>query len=253
MIGNKELKKTLSKLLNEGDDVLVHASMNAIGKIEGGPDGLRDVILDILGHDGTILMLASTRQEFVETGVFDVRNSKSDTGSLSESLRFHPRAKRSKNPMVSFVAVGKNSQAYTMEYNSLLDESSPMMKLRENKGKILLYGIGYKKCTMYHLSEERLKVDYNFYKEFSGKLIDWDGNVSDVSQKYFVRKSLETKKDATYVGEGFENSNYQVWKQNLGIGTLRSFYAADFDDYCTEQLRKEPTIFLEKSKKVEDR
>ena len=250
MINYNELKKTLSKLLIKGDDVLVHASMNAIGKIEGGPDGLIDVILDILGDDGTVLMLSSTRQEFVETGIFDVRNSKSDTGSLSESLRFHPLVYRSKNPMVSIVAVGKNSQEYTMEYNSLLDKNSPMIKLRENKGKILLYGIGYKKCTMYHLSEERLKVDYNFYKEFSGKLIDWDGSSRAVSQKYFVRKNLKTKKDATYVGEGFENSNYPVWKENLGKGIIRSFYAADFDDYCTEQLEKEPTIFLETHNKL---
>ena len=45
MISRIELKKTLSNLIKSGEEILCHASINAIGKIEGGPDVLRDVIL----------------------------------------------------------------------------------------------------------------------------------------------------------------------------------------------------------------
>lgn len=244
MIPKSELKESLSKLIKRGEDVLIHASMKAIGPIEGGPVGLRDVILDILGAEGTLIMLSSTRQEFVETGIFNVRESKSDVGALGESVRLHPDALRSRNPMVSFVAIGKRQKDYTKEYDLLLDYQSPMIKLRDNGGKILLYGIGYAKCTMYHLSEERLGVDYNFYKEFTGSLIDWDGSSREVSQRYFVRKSMDTKKDASYAGILFEKSEHPLWKETLGQGTIRSFYAADFDNFCTEELKKNPLLFL---------
>jgi len=190
-------------------------------------------------------MLSSTRSEFVEKGVFDVRKSKSDVGALGESVRLHPKALRSICPMVSFVAIGKRSKEYTRVYNSFLEPNSPMMRLRENGGKILLYGIGYAKCTMYHLSEERLKVDYNFYKEFEGTLIDWDGSSKPVSQTYYVRKSMNTKKNASSAGEMFEQSEYPVWKANLGHVELRSFYAADFNDFCTSELEKNPKLFLD--------
>lgn len=218
--------------------------MNAVGSLEGGGNSLRDAILDRIGPEGTLTMLSSTRSEFVQTGVFDVKNSKSDVGALGESVRLHPDALRSTCPMVSFVAIGKRSNEYTQVYNSLLDSTSPMIRLRENGGKILLYGIGYAKCTMYHLSEERLNVDYNFYKEFKGTMVDWDGSRKPVSQNYYVRKSMDTKKDAGPAGELFEQSEYLVWKASLGQGILRSFYASDFDDFCTAELQRNPELFL---------
>lgn len=97
---------------------------------------------------------------------------------------------------------------------------------------------------MYHLSEERFNVDYNFYKEFKGTLIDWDGTSTPVSQIYYVRKSMDTQKDAGPAGEKFEKSEYPVWKEELGNGILRSFFAADFDDFCTSELQKNPKLFL---------
>lgn len=244
MITKQVLKNTLLKLIKPGEDVLVHASLNAIGSIEGGPKGLRDLILECLGSEGTFVMLSSTRKEFTQTGIFDIRFSKSDVGALGESLRVHPNASRSRNPMVSFVAVGKNQDQYTLKYNSLLDDNSPLIKLKENNGKILLYGIGYAKCTMYHLSEERLKVNYNFYKEFSGRLIDWDGCSKSVSQKYFVRKSMDTLKDASLAGNLFEQSTFPVWKEKLGKAEITSFFASDFDDFCTQALRENPMLFI---------
>lgn len=239
-----ELEEALAQLLQPGEDVLVHSSMSAVGPLEGGADYLRDAILDRIGSKGTLIMLSSTRSEFVKTGIFDVKNSKSDVGALGESVRLHRDAFRSICPMVSFVAIGKRSVEYTQVYNSFLEPSSPMIRLRENGGKILLYGIGYAKCTMYHLSEERLRVDYNFYKEFNGTLIDWDGSSKPVTQKYYVRKSMSTEKDAGPVGELFEKSEYPVWKAYLGQGLLRSFYAGDFDDFCTKELQKNARLFL---------
>lgn len=244
MISQIELKKVLSKLIRHGDEILCHASINAIGKIDGGPDALRDVILECLGSEGTFVMPASTRNEFVETGVFDLKNSKGDVGALSESLRKHPDAIRSANPMTSYVAVGKNASEYTRIFNSYLEDDSPMMKLRRRGGKLLLYGIGYAKCTMYHLSEERLKMDYNFYKTFKGTLVDFDGSRKPVEQQFFVRKSMDTKKDASYAGSLFEKSGSPLWKETLGQGIIRSFYAADFDNFCTEELKKNPLLFL---------
>jgi len=46
MITKVELKETLAQLLKPGEDVLVHCSMKAVGTLEGGPDFLRDAILD---------------------------------------------------------------------------------------------------------------------------------------------------------------------------------------------------------------
>lgn len=109
------------------------------------------------------------------------------------------------------------------------------MKLRRRGGKLLLYGISYAKCTMYHLSEERQKMDYNFYKTFKGTLIDFDGTRKLEEQQYFVRKSMNTKNDATYAGEPFEASKPFLWKEELGFGVIRCFDAAEFDDFCTEK------------------
>ena len=147
--------------------------------------------------------------------------------------------------MVSFSAYGERSAQYTQIYNSHLDETSPLTNLLKNNGKIMLFGIGFEKCTLYHLAEERNLVPYNFYKTFEGNLIKGDQKIP-ISQRYFVRKNLAVKKSNTTVTNlMFERS--LVKSSNLGKGKIYVFNAKDYDDCCMEVLNDNPLAFVEKN------
>jgi len=59
MISQIKLKKVFSRLIRPSDEILCYASINAIGRIEGGTDALRDAILECLCSEGTFVIPAS--------------------------------------------------------------------------------------------------------------------------------------------------------------------------------------------------
>lgn len=242
ILGEDDVVKALEGGVQEGDTVLIHASLKSIGWFANGPHTVLGALRRVLGVSGTIIMVSASR-EFSKTGKFDVLGTPADTGLLAETLRKTEGVDRSSMPMVSFIAMGPMKEAFIKPFNSYLDADSPFSALFAMKGKILLLGVGYTKCTLYHLSEERARVPYNFYKTFAGTLIDRDGREVAVSQTYFVRRDLSTKKDATRVGERFEHE-YPVHIKKLGNGLVRVFDACAFDAFCDASLRDDPHSFL---------
>lgn len=143
-------------------------------------------------------------------------------------------------------AVGPRTDEYTQAYHSHLDDTATITRLLENDGKIMMLGIGYEKCTLYHLSEERHNTPYNFYKEFNGVLTREDGGTEPISQRYFVRRDMTVKKDPSIAGSMLEERG-QMTCVPLGRGVLRVFRARDFDACCMDALTADPNAFLAKN------
>lgn len=232
-ISTDDAAKVIAKVLTSGDDVMVHASLRVLGEF---PDGLEEVIeafLSIVGEQGTLVMMTDTRS-FAKTGRFDI-NQPSETGLLTETFRQRPGVSRSVVPMVSFAAKGRRAEDYLHTYHSHLDATAPLTQLLKNNGKILLFGVGYEKCTLYHLSEERYGISENFYKTFSGVLCDGVRVLAPISQRYFVRRDMAVKKDPSIAGRMLEERGLATTLP-LGDGFIRCFKARDFDACCMDAL-----------------
>jgi aminoglycoside 3-N-acetyltransferase len=156
-----------------GDTVMLHVSVKAVGWVVGGPRVILEALLEVLSEDGTLMMLASwegnpyglenftkTEQKLwlEECPAFDPNTSPADhrdMGILSEYLRTWPRAFRSHHPMASFVAVGKRAEWLTenhpLHYGMGLD--SPLARLCEVGGKVLLLGTAFSELTLLHYAE----------------------------------------------------------------------------------------------------
>lgn len=79
-------------------------------------------------------------------------------GVIAETVRTRPSAVRSLHPQTSFTAVGLKEEEL-MDGHALdcaLGERSPLKKLEEANAKVLLLGVGFEKCTAFHLAEYRL-------------------------------------------------------------------------------------------------
>lgn len=237
----EETFRTIAAMLSPGDDVMVHSSLGRLGRFEPGVETIIDALFAAVGPQGTILMMTDTRS-FATTGRFDI-DQPSETGLLTEVFRQRPGARRSLVPMVSFAAMGARAEEYLQPYHSHLDPTAPITRLLENDGRILLLGVGYIKCTLYHLSEERYATPENFYKTFSGCLVDHERIVAPISQRYFVRHDMSVRKDPAIAGEMLE-ARGQVKIATLGDGVIRSFRARDFDACCMAALEENPKAFI---------
>ena len=47
-----------------GDTLMVHASLRAIGPVEGGAEGVIEALESAVGHDGTLLMILGAECDF---------------------------------------------------------------------------------------------------------------------------------------------------------------------------------------------
>jgi aminoglycoside 3-N-acetyltransferase len=172
------LTKDLRQLGVAGSDtVMLHVSVKAIGWVVGGPDVVIQALLEVLGTEGTLMMLVSWEDSPYELATwsqdmqkayleecppFDPATSRSyrKWGILTEYLRTWPSAFRSNHPDASFAAVGALARWITenhpLQYG--LGPGSPLAKLCETKGKVLVLGAPLNNITLLHYAENIARV-----------------------------------------------------------------------------------------------
>jgi len=152
--------------LAPGDAVLVHAALRKVGPIAGGPDMIVDALVDVVGPSGTILAYCDWQLEDEQRDdpglrehlpAFDPARSRAtrDNGFWPELLRTTPGAKRSSNPGASFSALGGRAEWFTadqaMDYG--YGPQSPLGKLVEARGKVMMLGAPLDTMTLLHHAE----------------------------------------------------------------------------------------------------
>jgi aminoglycoside 3-N-acetyltransferase len=180
--------------IKEGDSLLVHSSLSKIGYIEGGAKALIDALFDAIGPAGTLLMPAFTakgrnKDYLEENPTFDLRNSPSQMGVITEYFRRMDGVCRSFHPTDSICAKGPLAEYYTNTHYGQLtpyNEYSPFRKLCEKGGKILMLGTTLNgACTNLHTLEDALDFEYPVYgpKIFEVQMVDGEGKFSSVKTK----------------------------------------------------------------------
>jgi len=163
--------------LDPGDAVMVHAAVSKVGHLLDGPDTIIAALCDAVGPQGTVLAYADWEacyEDLVDdegrvppewrehVPPFDPRRSRAirDNGVLPEFLRTTPGALRSGNPGASLVALGARAEWLTADHP--LDygygEGSPLAKLVEAGGKVLMLGAPLDTLTLLHHAEHLAKI-----------------------------------------------------------------------------------------------
>jgi aminoglycoside 3-N-acetyltransferase len=151
----------------------------------------------------------SGAEEFIENG-FDIRNTPSKMGVLSEEARLYPNAVRSGHPIYSFVAIGKNAHLFNVNNFSAYGKDSPFAILRRLNGKIGVLGLPNSEGnSMLHHVEEMHQVWYRFYKLFTGKYIDRHGHKTKRTYAFYCNRGVKTLLDPI---------DDLLWKEGLYSG-----------------------------------
>lgn len=160
-----------------GHVVLLHASVSAVGWVVGGPDVVIRALLDVLTPAGTLMMyvgwedapyeLAEWPQDkqrayLEECPPFDPATSPAvrKWSILTEYLRTWPGARRSEHPDGSFAAVGAQAawltEDHPLQYG--YGPGSPLARLCEAGGRVLLLGAPFDAITLLHYAEHLASV-----------------------------------------------------------------------------------------------
>ncbi len=171
--------------LRAGQTILVHSSMSKMGWVVGGAQAVIQALLRVLGADGTLMMPTHTTHNTdpanwsnppvpetwvpiirAHTPAFDPATTPTRAmGVIPELFRTWPGVVRSGHPIGSFAAYGPHATKLTQDHH-LLDmfgDSSPLGKLYEMDGCVLLLGVDHGNNTSLHLAENRANWAGKFF------------------------------------------------------------------------------------------
>lgn len=170
MLTSTTIKNSLLQLGLKKNLVIAHASLKSFGHIEGGAETMLGALLD---STRGVIMPTFTYKTMLNPEVGPPRNgmtygSESNLnkmaepfhpdlpadkmmGVLSETLRRHPQAKRSRHPIQSFAGIGADA---IINLQTIFDWYAPLRALAESGGWILLLGVDQTVNTSIHYAEK---------------------------------------------------------------------------------------------------
>jgi len=151
-----------------GDVVLVHSSFDAFRAFLGRPSDVIQVLQNIIGRGGVILMptmpFSGTAVDWARANpTVDLRRAPSRMGLISEVFRRTPQVLRSIHPTHPVAAWGERAEALLAGHwraTTPCGVGSPYHRLLECDGRVLFLGADIRSLTYYHTVEALLGDDW---------------------------------------------------------------------------------------------
>lgn len=154
--------------------IMVHASLSALGTVEGGAATVVAALRAAAGPDGAVIV--PSFRDAIRSDHYALREcsgvcpqelcpsgERGFTGIIGETLREEPDALRSCHPTHSWVGIGGDAAFLLSGHRhsaTPCGKDSPFFRLLDRDGVILLLGVGVNSLTNIHAVEDARNVPY---------------------------------------------------------------------------------------------
>lgn len=240
--------------IKKGASVFAHTSLSSLGYVCGGAQTVIEALLDTVGKEGTIMMPSQSWKNLdPETGVHgdlpkewygvirecwpaydpDITPS-NNMGSVAEMFRRWPGAVRSSHPARSVAAVGKYAAFLTENHDlsNIFGAGSPLDRLYQLDGEVLLIGVGYDKNTSLHLADALAEYPGK-HNEMQSSAVNNHG-----CRQWVTYETLAVDgEDFRELGEAFEEEK-EVRILQLGNADIRFMKQRELVDFAVRWIEK---------------
>jgi aminoglycoside 3-N-acetyltransferase len=240
---------TYNELLNgfrqtgvkKGDTIMVHTSYKSLGGVEGGVEPVIECMLKLVGLQGTVLFPTFNFQSWTEMHYFDILETPSKMGAITDTARQRPDALRTPHPIYSFAALGRRKNEFAdCEDKEAYGPNSAFALFHKTNGTVLSIGLDFNSTfSMHHYIEFNVGCDYRRVKEFSGIYIGYDRIPQIKTYSMFVRKNERVK---TYIVPGMNDLLAHGVIKEVQVGGARVHFATaeEFFDNMAVIIREHP-------------
>jgi len=232
-----------------GDNIFIHSNIGFFGRLKGVKNKndyyqtFKKAIFEVIGENGT-LVVPTFSYSFCWGNIYDVENTPSICGYLSEMVRKDHQSLRSEDANFSIAAIGKNAEYFTKDATEhSFGPNSFWERFLKTNGKFCHFNID-SAATFIHYVERILKVPYRYDKAFPGVFIS-NGKKEQRVFYHFVydldkpnNGPCFTKFDKKAKENGFTRT------ANLGKGQIVSISAKDALELIKREIKKNPALLI---------
>ena len=197
MAKNSDLVELFKEIdIKKSDTVMFHGNLAVIDqtKFKNKKKNINFFFKELISYfekKGTIVFPTFT-YSFTNTKEYNIKKTPSEVGMFSEEFRKLKKITRTKNPIFSVGVIGKNKNSF-LKSNELdsFGKNSAFDILKKLNGKIVCLGCDFNRITFTHHLEQMTKVNYRFFKNFKGVIINGKSKKNIVTS-YYVRKIKKT-------------------------------------------------------------
>ena len=218
-----------------GHVLQVHTAFSRVGPIEGGPRGLIRALLETLGPDGTLVMPSMTDDD---DHPFDPCTTPClGMGVTADTFRRLPGVLRSDSPH-AFAAAGPLAERIVAPHPVDVPHGpvSPVGRVLDLGGYVLLLGVGHDANTTVHLAEHMAGVRYRRRKHVT---VMRDGAPSRVEYN-----EIDHCCERFALVDGWLDARSLQRRGGVGHAKARLVPTRAVVDVVVERLRADETIFL---------
>ncbi len=253
VLTESEVKNALTQIgIKTGDVVMLHSSLSKLGYVDGGASTLISALMKTVESEGTLLMpsfpaIGFNYDHLKKDPLFDVRNTPSKMGIVTEVFRTMPGVVRSLHPTDPVCAWGNDAAYFVKDHFGQLtpyNAQSPFMRLIERRGKILLIGVKLESVTNFHTPEDAiLNFKYPVYHEkvLTVRLKDENGKVLNMVTKVHDPE-MSKKRRCNDLEKAFLENGIMV-KFKLGRADCYAIDAKMMHEWLVESYKKGITMY----------
>lgn len=242
----------------EDDAVLLHSGIWKFGSrinipIRELPFKLLDTIIEVLGPQRTLLLPTYTLS-FTRTRKFDYKNSKPETGILSEVFLQNANTRRTLSAMNSYGVQGPLAdQICRIHGQTLWGKGSVMEWIQQHNVRICVLGLPWhESCTFFHYPEEFTRVPYRYYKAFRGAWCNDAREMREWTEVMYVRPlDINVEYRWEIIAEEMARRDMILSAHSKEI-PMESAKAQHILDVSLDLLRDDPYAFLTKKQEARD-
>jgi aminoglycoside 3-N-acetyltransferase len=240
--------------VRSGDSVMLHSAFGTHFGFDGTIEDLTNVFLDAVGPEGNLLMVSlpyrsSSLEYLTRSKQFDVRNTPSMMGLVSEYFRRRTGVVRSLHPTHPVLAYGPKADWFVAEHPTCAfpcGPETPFDRLAAVDGKALFFNVPFATFTFFHYLEHLVSPDLPFplytEKPFLVPVIDETGRSRTVSTYVFSEEAIRRRR--FHVLEDEMRRREFIKERSVGNSRLAAVNVRDAVD-CVEELRRRGQYFYD--------
>lgn len=245
----------LSAGVRKGSTVLLKTDIRFLGVFDkkGYDESVLHAHFEVLSNlidlsQGTLIVSTSSTNLSNTDTVFDLDNTPSERGVLTEFIRKLPETIRSFHPFHSYAAIGKDAKLIVSNVSRhAFGPDTPEERLINMNALCISVGLPVTAtCTTVHHIEFLIGVPYRYTKEFLHPVLRDKLIRHELFYMYVNYRQCEINRNrGVKIFQAFYDAGFKVHKETLGRGSIYSYSLAEFYESTMNAFKDDIYIWLD--------